>query len=121
MAGPISKRSIIVGTMAIATDPVLTRFRAALDKAYGERIERVVLFGSRARGDARPDSDYDVLIFLKDFDLAGRHKEMVRISQIAADIIQDTGEMISALPYPAGSYTERTPLMHEVRLEGVDL
>lgn len=25
-------------------------------------IERVVLFGSRARGDAKPDSDYDVLV-----------------------------------------------------------
>lgn len=24
--------------------------------------QRIVLFGSRARGDARPDSDYDVLI-----------------------------------------------------------
>ncbi len=30
-------------------DPVLLRFRAALDDIYGDRIERVVLFGSRAR------------------------------------------------------------------------
>jgi len=30
-------------------DPVLMRFRAALDEIYGPRIERVVLFGSRAR------------------------------------------------------------------------
>ena len=103
------------------TDPVLARFRAAIADLYGERIERVVLFGSRARGDARPDSDYDVLVFLKDFDLASRHEEMARISKITADIIQDTGEMISALPYPAGSYKARTPLMHDVRREGVDL
>jgi uncharacterized protein len=107
--------------MAAAADPVLIRFRAALDKIYGERIERVVLFGSRARGDAQPDSDYDVLVFLKDFDLTGRHEEMARISNITADIIQDTGELISALPYPAGSHAARTPLMHEVRREGVDL
>jgi predicted nucleotidyltransferase len=46
------------------TDPVLRKFRAALDEVYGERIERVVLYGSRARGDARPDSDYDVAVFL---------------------------------------------------------
>src|SRR5712691_2261832 len=52
--------------MENASDPVLNRFRAALNEAYGERIERVVLFGSRARGDARPDSDYDVAVFLKD-------------------------------------------------------
>src|SRR5205807_10666190 len=30
----------------------------------GDRIERVVLYGSRARGDALPDSDYDVAVFL---------------------------------------------------------
>ena len=46
--------------MATNVDPILSRFRAALDEVYGERIERVVLFCSRARGDARPDSDYDV-------------------------------------------------------------
>jgi uncharacterized protein len=107
--------------MAVTADPVLSRFRAALGKIYGERIERVVLFGSRARGDARPDSDYDVLVFLKDFDLASRHQEMGRISEITAGIIQDTGELISALPYPAGSYNARTPLMRDVRREGIDL
>ena len=52
--------------MATNVDPIMRRFRAALDEAYGDRIERVVLFGSRARGDARPDSDYDVAVFLKD-------------------------------------------------------
>ena len=31
-------------------DPVLIRFRDVLDVLYGERIERVVLFGARARG-----------------------------------------------------------------------
>jgi predicted nucleotidyltransferase len=30
-------------------DPILSRFRAALDTIYGDRIDRVVLFGSRAR------------------------------------------------------------------------
>ena len=34
--------------MAATDDPVLTRFRAAPDAAYGDRIERVVLFGARA-------------------------------------------------------------------------
>jgi uncharacterized protein len=32
----------------VADDPVLQRYRAALDAIYGDRIERVVLFGSRA-------------------------------------------------------------------------
>src|SRR3984957_5093512 len=50
---------------ALATDPALSRFRQALHEMYGNRLARAVLFGSRARGDARPDSDYDVAVFLK--------------------------------------------------------
>ena len=50
----------------IKDDPTLARFRAALAEVYGARIERIVLYGSRARGDARPDSDYDVAVFLHD-------------------------------------------------------
>jgi len=44
-------------TTTLTDDPVLVRFRKALDELYGDRLERVVLFGSRARGDARPGSD----------------------------------------------------------------
>jgi uncharacterized protein len=45
--------------------PVPPRFREALAKTHGNRLDRVVLFGSRARRDARPDSDYDVAVFFK--------------------------------------------------------
>jgi uncharacterized protein len=48
------------------SDPVLQRFRGALSEIYGDRVERVMLLGSRARGDAKPDSDYDIAVFLKD-------------------------------------------------------
>jgi len=38
-----------------ADDPILKRFRAALKEMYGDRLDRVMLFGSRARGDASED------------------------------------------------------------------
>lgn len=100
-------------------DPILARFRAALDALYGDRIERVVLFGSRARGDAHPDSDYDVAVFLQD--LPDRWREMRRLAALETDILAETGAFIHAMPHPAGSYRERTPLMHEIRREGIDL
>ena len=104
---------------ALIDDPLLKRFRAALDRVYGDRIERVVLFGSRARGDAGKDSDYDVAVFLRD--LSDRFAEMNRLADLSTQILDETGEFIHAMPYPAGSYNERTPLMLEVRAIGVDL
>jgi predicted nucleotidyltransferase len=79
----------------------------------------VVLFGSRARGDAHEDSDYDVAVFLRD--MADRFAEMDRLADLGTDILNETGEFIHAMPYHAGSYEERTPLMLAVRAEGVDL
>jgi uncharacterized protein len=105
--------------LAPAEDPVLIRFRAALDALYGERIERVVLFGSRARGDAREDSDYDVAVFLKD--LTDRWPELDRLADLSTDIVDEMGEVIHAMPYRAGAYRDRTSLMREIRIEGVDL
>jgi predicted nucleotidyltransferase len=82
-------------------DPVLKRFRAALDTLYGDRIERVVLFGSRARGDARDDSDYDVAVFLKG--LADRWQEVDRIVPLVTDILYEEGAFIQAMPHRADS------------------
>ena len=101
------------------SDPILARFRAALEALYGDRLERVVLFGSRARGDAHPDSDYDVAVFLRD--LTDRWREARRLSVIETDILAETGAFIHSMPHAAGAYRRRTPLMHEIRREGVDL
>lgn len=103
----------------IAADPVLVRFRQALDDIYGPKIERVVLFGSRARGDARADSDYDIAVFLKDF--SDRWSVVDRLIPAVTDILYDAGAFIHAVPYREGAYRDRTPLMHEIRREGRDL
>jgi uncharacterized protein len=86
--------------MDVLSDPILARFRASLDRVYGARIDRVVLFGSRARGDARPDSDYDVAVFLKEPE--SFWTESGRLAEIETDILYDTGAVINALPFRAG-------------------
>jgi predicted nucleotidyltransferase len=106
--------------MQLADDPILKRFRAALDELYGDRLERVMLFGSRARGDARPDSDYDVAVFLRD--MPDRIAELYRLADLSTAILEDGGEFIHAMAYPAGFYNDpRMPLMHAIRAEGIDL
>ena len=100
-------------------DPILRRFRAALDEIYGARLERAVLFGLRARGEARSDSDYDVAVFLKS--LPDPWTELDRLADLRVRFIDDTGAFFDARPYRAAAYRDQTPLMHEIRREGLDL
>jgi predicted nucleotidyltransferase len=113
------RRRIWHEVIMVAIDPVLKQFSAALDAMYGVRLERVVLFGSRARGDARPDSDYDVAVFLKDY--TNRWEESDKIADATTEILESTGAFIHAMPYRASQYNERSPLMHEIRREGLQL
>jgi predicted nucleotidyltransferase len=104
----------------IPSDPTLMRFRAALAETYGDRLARAVLFGSRARGDAEPDSDYDIAVFLHE--MPDRFEEMKRLADLGTSILYETGGVIHALPYPLTTYDDpRMPLMHEIRTEGREL
>jgi predicted nucleotidyltransferase len=100
-------------------DPVLMRLGEALRAAYGSKLERTVLFGSRARGDARADSDYDVAVFIYGMD--DFWAEADRLTQIETNILCDTGAVINAQPFGAGAYDDRTGLMSELRRDGIDL
>ncbi len=99
-------------------DPVLGRFRAALDAVYGDRLERVVLFGSRARGDHRPDSDYDVAVFIRE--PGSRWDEMGRIALITTEFLLEDA-FISAKPFEAERYQEDSSFMRAVRRDGIEL
>jgi len=103
----------------VTTDPVLRRFYEALLEIYGSEIERVVLFGSRARGEARPGSDYDIAVFLKS--LPDVWEERKRLANLRVDFIDNTGAFFEAKPYLVSAWKDQTPLMHEIRKDGVDL
>ena len=43
----------------------LATFKREVEEALPGQVARVTLFGSRARGDAEEDSDYDVAVFVR--------------------------------------------------------
>lgn len=104
---------------SLLDDPILSRFSAAVRDAYGDRLERIVLFGSRARGDHKPDSDYDIAVFLHgDWEL---WDELGVLAEITTEILAETDAVISAKAFHAGSHHRRSALMGEIRRDGLDL
>jgi predicted nucleotidyltransferase len=104
---------------AILRDPILASFRAALEEIYGARLERVVLFGSRARGDAHGDSDYDIAVFFKA--LPDRWAELHQLADLRTSFLEETGAFFDAKPYPITSYQDTSALMYEIRRDGLAL
>jgi predicted nucleotidyltransferase len=101
----------------MAVDPILTRFKSALSEMYGPALDRVVLFGSRARGDAREDSDYDVAVFLTEMEPG--MAEWYRLADLRTRFLNEGGPFFEAIPFRASVYEDRTPIMHEIRHDGL--
>jgi uncharacterized protein len=101
-------------------DITLEKFASAIRAHYGPRVERLVLYGSRARGDQAPDSDYDIALFLTD--LRDRWIEVRQLVGIEHQIRDETGADIHTMPFPAGSWRNSdSSLMHAIRRDGLDL
>lgn len=106
--------------MPITDDPVLEKIRGALQAEYGERLERAVLYGSRARGDHQGDSDYDIAVFVEGMERSW--EEFKRLGRIETDLFYETEAIVHVVPYGAGYWRDpKSPLMFELRRDGRDL
>lgn len=98
---------------------IAQRFKTLLQAVYGERLERVVVFGSYARDEQRPDSDLDVLVVLKDEYLSA-FDEIDRITEATFELILETGVDISYHPMTKSQFEKgQSPLLFFIRKEGI--
>ena len=100
-------------------DEQLAAFLAALRRRFGRRMRRATLFGSRARGEAAPDSDYDLLIVLDRVTAADREA----VVRLEAEQLLDRGAVFSTfLLSPDGLRRRRgEPFLINAQREGVAL
>ena len=102
----------------IKRNDLLGRVESALRGVFGDRLRGVVLYGSEARGTARPDSDIDLLVLLDGpidlaFDLLASHNVLYPMAL-------ELGRRISAKPVDADEYeTVECPLYNAVHREGL--
>jgi predicted nucleotidyltransferase len=98
---------------------IATRIRTEIKRI--DPKAKVVLFGSRARGDAKKDSDWDLLILIDSLNI--RELEDLFRDKIY-DLELETGEIISMFVYNNKDWTSRhkiTPLYKSIKKEGVVL
>lgn len=80
------------------------------------------LFGSRARGDARKDSDWDILILVDSEIVTNEIEDKFRDELF--DIELDTGQIISTFIYPKTHWKSMrnfSPLYKNVETDGIRL
>jgi len=80
------------------------------------------LFGSRARGDNRSDSDWDILILVDSIKVTNEIEDQFRDGLY--DIELDSGQIISTFIYPKDlweSSLRYSPLYKNVKKEGIQL
>jgi predicted nucleotidyltransferase len=73
----------------------VARFQARLERDLPGCVERLILYGSKARGDARPGSDMDLLLVVPQ--ATDEVRKAVR--DITADILMDEGMWPSSRRY----------------------
>ncbi len=85
-------------------------------------VEKLILFGSRARGQAHEESDYDVAVLVRN--MSDRRQVRRVLSDLAHDHILD-GFFIRPLPLPpeylAPVGTRPTELAEEIIRDGIEV
>ncbi len=100
------------------THSILIELRRELGLLYSERLERMVLFGSHARGSAEAGSDMDVLVVLNGPVRPGT--EIKRTGRVTSALSLKHGVVLSCTFVSADRFhTEQSPLLMNVRREGV--
>lgn len=100
-----------------STVETIRRFVDALVH-QGIGIEKVVLYGSRARGRVNPESDIDVAIVSEDFG-----KDPVEEGMLLFRIAGSIDPKIEPVPLSLKSFNEDTwiPLIYEIRTGGIEI
>jgi len=101
----------------------LIAFRDSVVQALPGAVHDVLLFGSRARGDATPDSDYDVAVLLRD-NLSADRDARRRLADAAWEHVIDGNAIVPIALEPdalAHDRPTKTELGARISMQGISI
>lgn len=98
-------------------DKILDLFVQQMRQRLGDHLRQVILFGSRARGDFEPDSDYDCLAVVDEVSPAVKNE----IIEVIGEFLYNHDVIFSIFPITEEKYQQRSfdPFLINVRREGI--
>jgi predicted nucleotidyltransferase len=95
--------------------PVVARLRERVLAAFDDRVERIVLFGSRARGDEHAESDWDFAVF---FDHDPTDREERSLSDLTSALQHEFDTEIQSMARSGDAWLETDELSCNIRDHG---
>ncbi len=100
--------------------PVLNELKQELQALYGDRLVKLILFGSHARGEANLGSDIDLLAVLKS--PVSQVQEISYMSELCVKILLDYDELVSIIPMSEDRFNAKNiALLRNIKKEGIEL
>ena len=100
-------------------ESILKKFKQKIADLYGQRLEKVVLYGSYARGRANDEhSDIDLAVVLAG--AVDPCEEIERMADIFTDLNLEHDVLIAVYPVSESNFDKiESPLLINVRKEGI--
>ena len=95
---------------------LVREFKRRVEASLPGRVTKVILFGSRARGEATPESDWDIAVFLSS---QPTPVERDSVSDIAFDLMMETGASIQPIALSVASETNDFRFYRNLRRDGI--
>lgn len=109
--------------MSQSLEEILKKYVEAVHGLYGSRLKNIILYGSYARGNFRPDSDIDIMI-LVDLDEQGIRDKGHSLSDVTFEYNFDNDLMIMPIVKNLehfNKWLKAYPFYYNIRKEGIEL
>ncbi len=93
----------------------INKFSSKVNELLKNNLIDILIYGSVARGEAKSDSDIDVIVVVK----RNTFKNQMKLAAIAFDILLETGEYISVQTMKSKDLNKDTIFLHNVRSDAI--